>query len=95
MCVFAIYRLSDGTKTGAVSENPPDIHMDRNLTSETYLNIAAGKLHPFMTIVFPSGIVDCLCRIMHVEEFIDLLWSPESQDLNPSVRLPDVLHQQA
>ncbi len=40
---------------GNVLLENPAIHVDTNLTCDTYLNIVADQVNPFMTIVFPGG----------------------------------------
>uniref|UniRef100_A0A3B1JRE4 Transposase Tc1-like domain-containing protein n=1 Tax=Astyanax mexicanus TaxID=7994 RepID=A0A3B1JRE4_ASTMX len=86
----------------------PVIAVDASLTSDSYLDIVAEQVPPFMGMVFPDGsgffqqdnapchTADCVQEWFeeHSEEFSLLPWPTDSPDLNPMKNLWDVLEQE-
>lgn len=86
----------------------PVVHVDDTLTQNSYINVLADHVHPFMNSVFPDGsgyfqqdsTTCCTSDSVqewfeeHDDEFKELTWPPDSPDLNPMEQLWDVLDKQ-
>ncbi|CAN9501504.1 unnamed protein product [Ophioblennius macclurei] len=86
----------------------PALHVDSGLDPQSYLDIVADHVHPFMGVMFPEGgglfqqdnapcyVADSVQRWFeeHDQEFTVLTWPPNSPDLNPIEHLWDLLDKQ-